>query len=182
MCVASIVRMDHRMRIKILLSKTTWDVGIVTWFMVTGFLFQLCFRRFIVQQYYNTIYNIIIRIYHHCVFMCASRSIVNRGSENKIHIYIYIYTSTFARVYIYIYIHIYRSVESRHVFCTRPRKYSRRDCVRDVWSQCEDWENERERERVRKKRFNVQNARTSMSYTPTRAPIYLGTRFVGQII
>jgi hypothetical protein len=41
----------------------------------------------------------------------------------------------------------YRSVESRHVFCTRRRKYSRRDCVRDVWPQCE-----------KKKRFNAQIA------------------------
>lgn len=42
----------------------------------------------------------------------------------------------------------YRSVESRHVFCTRPRKYSRRDCVRhdDIWTHCE-----------KKKRFNTQN-------------------------
>jgi len=60
-----------------------------------------------------------------------------------IYIYIrikYIYTPRCVRVYtiIYTYIYIYRSVESRHVFCTRPRKYSRRDCVRDVWSQCED--------------------------------------------
>lgn len=55
----------------------------------------------------------------------------------------------------------YRSVESRHVFCTGLRKYSRRDCVLDVWLQCE------KKEKI-KKRKGLTHTKRAYTYTYAR--------------
>lgn len=81
----------------------------------------------------------------------------------------YIYISRCVWVYNYIYIHKSICWKSARLLYTSPEVFPSGLRPRRLVAM------RRLREWERKKRFNTQNARTSTSYTPTRAPVYLHT-------